>query len=110
MKALCLEALFKIELHPGGEYSLSLGGAGSAGYAWEFKVDGSPGVILVRQALPEPQPDVPPSALQTYSVEHTFIIEALGPGKVEVRFVLKRPWEKEVPPVQVKSVRVTVIK
>ena len=105
-----MEASSEIELRPGYEYHLELGSLGSAGYAWEFEVDGPQGVIIVRPGPPGPSPDVQPSVLQTYSVEHSFVIEAQGPGKAEARFVLRRPWEQNVPPVKVISVQVTVIK
>jgi len=86
-----------------------LGGLGSAGYVWEFEVDEPPGVIAVRPGLSSV---VPPHAnhsrLQTYSVEHTFIIDALRPGKAEVRFLLRRPWQKDVPPARTVTVHVTV--
>ena len=60
--------------------------------------------------LPPPPANPPhPALLQTSSVEHTFVIEALAPGRSEVRFMLRRPWEKNVPPVRTLSVRVTVI-
>ena len=109
-KGSCLEASSEITLRTGEEHRVVLGGLGSAGYAWEFEVEGSPGVIFVRASLPVPSSDPQrPVLLQTSSVEHTFIIEALAPGKAEARFVLKRPWEKNVPPVRMISVRVTVI-
>ncbi len=108
-KGLCLEASSEIELRTGEEYRVVLGGLGSAGYAWEPKVEGLPGVIVIRPSLPALSPDIQPSGAQTSSVEHTFVIEALAPGKAEARFGLRRPWEKGVPPVRVISVWVTVI-
>ena len=78
--------------------------------AWEFEVAGPPDVIFVRASLPLPSSDLQrPALLQTSSMKHTFIIEAPAPGKAEVRLVLRRPWEKDVPPVRVISVRLTVI-
>lgn len=105
-----MEASSEIELHPGGRHHLMLGSPGSTGYAWEFKVDGPPGVILVGLSAAEQSPHVQPSVLQTYSVEQTYVIEALGPGTAEAQFVLRRPWEKEVPPARVISVRVNVVR
>lgn len=114
---LCLEASSEVVLRPGDEYPVVLGGLGSAGYAWEFEVDGPSDVIAV-QSVPsisstsskDSQPDAHRSTLQTTSVEHIFVIEALEPGKAEARFLLKRPWEKSGPPVRTVTVRVTVAK
>jgi predicted secreted protein len=110
MRGLYLEASSEIELHPGDKCHQALGSLGSAGYAWEFEVYGPEGVIRVYQAPPGLSSIVEASVLQTYSVEHNFIIEALELGKAEVRFVLRRPWEKDVPPVQVMAVRVAVVR
>jgi len=102
-----LEASSEIELHPGAEYHLILGGTGSTGYVWECGIIGPPDVILVRETLQEAPPDT--GRLQNFSVNHTYIIEALGPGKAEARFVFRRPWEKDTSPLQVKSIRVNVL-
>ncbi|SEL24884.1 protease inhibitor I42 family protein [Nitrosovibrio tenuis] len=113
-----MEASSELVLHPGAEYRVVLGGLGSAGYVWEFQINGPPGVIAIRPVLPvlpespPKAPDAPdaahPSALQTTSVEHTFIIDALEPGEAEALFFLRRPWQKDVPPVRTVTVRVTV--
>ena len=89
---------------------MALGGLGSAGYRWEFEVYGSPGVVAVHPDFPAQQNQAPmnPSVLQTTSVEHLFTIEALKPGKAEVRFLLRRPWQKDVSPVRTETIRVTV--
>lgn len=98
---------FEIALRPGDEYNVVLGGLGSAGYTWEAEVDGPPGVLFVRPSPPPPAND-PNARLQSFSVDVGFIIEALRPGTAEARFALKRPWEKEQPPLRSVTVRVTV--
>ncbi|MEO6824846.1 MAG: protease inhibitor I42 family protein [Nitrosospira sp.] len=110
-KDRCLEALPEITLCAGEAHHVVIGGLGSAGYAWGFEVEGSPGVIFVRASLlPLPPANPPhPALLQTSSVEHIFVIEALIPGKSKVRFMLRRPWERNIPPVRTLSVWVTVI-
>jgi len=108
MKELRLEASSDITLRPGGEYRLALGSSGSSGYTWEFEVLGPQGVVMVRPGPPGPVPEIQPYLLQTWSMEESWIIEAIRPGKVEVEFALKRPMEQENPPAQIKSIRVTV--
>ena len=102
-----MAASSEIELHVGAEYPLVLGSSGSTGYVWEAEVLGSPDVILIREDLAEMPPEN--GRLQNFSVNHSYVIEARKPGKSEVRFVFRRPWEKDMPPLQVKSVRVSVI-
>ncbi len=103
-----MEASSDIELHPGEEYSLAVGSLGGAGYEWMFDINGLQDVICVYPGPPGPPGEIEPSPLHTRSVEHVFVIKAMGAGKAEARFVLRRPWQKEAPPVQVISVKVTV--
>ncbi|MCX7192304.1 MAG: protease inhibitor I42 family protein [Proteobacteria bacterium] len=103
-----MEASSEIELRAGGAHSLVLGSTGSTGYVWEFEIIGQPDVIRISENINNIQSDT--IRPQNYSVEHTYVIEALGPGRAEAHFVFRRPWEKDAPPVQVKSVRVNVIK
>lgn len=109
MKEWHLEASSEITLRPGGEYHLALGSLGSAGYTWESEIVGPQGVVLVRTGPPGKTSPVHPAPLQTYSVESTYILEAIGTGSVEVKFSLRRPWEKETPPAKIESFQVTVI-
>ncbi len=109
MKALHLEASSDIKLRPGGEYHLALGSLGSAGYTWESEIVGPQGVVLVRTGPPGKTSPVHPTFLQTYSVESTYVIEAVGPGSVEVKFSLRRPWEKGTLPAKIESFQVTVM-
>jgi predicted secreted protein len=107
-----LEAPSEIVIRPGTTYRVVLGGLGSAGYLWEFEVEGSPGVIAVHPDFSTQKETMHPnhSTLQTSSVEHLFTIEALKPGQAEVRFLLRRPWQKDTPPVRTMAVHVTVPK
>lgn len=105
-----MEAPSEIVIRPGAVHRVVLGGLGSAGYLWEFEVDGPPGVIAVRPDFPTQKETTRTnrSTLQTSSVEHLFTIEALKPGQAEVRFLLRRPWQRETPPVRTITVHVTV--
>ncbi len=107
---LYLEAPSEIVIRPGGTRRIMLGGLGSAGYLWEFEIEGPAGVIAVHPdfSMQKDSTHIHPSTLQTSSVEHLFIIDALRPGKAEVRFLLRRPWQKDTPPVRTIAVHVTV--
>ena len=110
MRDLYLEAPSEIVIRPGGTHRVTLGGLGSAGYLWEFEIEGPPGVIAVHPdfSTQKDSMHINPSTLQTSSVEHLFTIDALRPGKAEVRFLLRRPWQKDTPPVRTIAVHVTV--
>jgi predicted secreted protein len=108
-RGLFLEASSEIELRPGERHEVVLESSGSTGYTWEFEVDGPPDVVQVRLNQPAPPSDSQRSGLANYSVEHTYAIEALAPGSVEIRFVFRRPWQKGAPPAQTRVFRVKVV-
>lgn len=103
-----MEASSEIELRAGTGYQLVLCSPGGTGYVWESEVIGPPDVIRIRELCEEPH-DVDRSVMQNYSVDCTYVIEALQPGKAQARFVFRRPWEKDISPLQVKYIRVNVI-
>jgi predicted secreted protein len=110
MRGLSLEAL-SIVLRPGDQHRLYLGGLGSAGYAWETEITGQAGIVqlaLEPLALPSlPSPGGPPPA--TFSVEFILVITAQAPGAVEVRACLRRPWEKDKPPLRELRLEISVL-
>ncbi len=99
-----------LELRVGELHQLELRGLGSAGYSWEPRVEGPEGVVEVRRApsgvLERPPPGGPPPA--SGSLPEAFEIEAIGPGRVSVRFALARAWEPAEPPLEHESLDVLV--
>ena len=82
-----------IQLSPGASHSIELPGRGSAGYLWEFAVEGDADAISVEPREGRLPPGVaPPSG---FSRTARFDVRALRPGRVRVRFQLRRPWESE---------------
>ncbi len=78
-----------------------LPGLGSAGYAWEYAVDGLDGTVEVAPATSADSADLaapggPPPGNSNQAAQ--FTVSARAPGHVLVRFALRRPWEKGVPP------------
>ena len=78
---------------------LELPGRGSAGYSWVVEQDGEEGVVEVRRRPPSPaagaEPGGPPPAAG--SLPELLEIQALAPGRVALRFELRRSWEQQGP-------------
>lgn len=80
-----------VELSPGASHAVELPGRGSAGYAWEFSVEGDAACIAV---VPVQGP-LPGAAAVPSNVSHAarFELRALRAGRARVLFQLRRPWE-----------------
>jgi len=89
--------MYKIEMSIGQIHKLTLEGLGSAGYTWEYDIDGTQNAIeVISEAtnLLSKQSDgnLPPS---TFNVNILFTITALKKGHVKVHLSHRRLWEKE---------------
>ena len=101
----------ELALKVGELHELELRGLGSAGYSWEPSVEGPEGVVEIRRAPSAPPADRPPpggTAPASGSLAEAFQVEALAPGRVAVRFALRRSWEPEEPPLEVEDLDVIV--
>lgn len=90
-------------LKVGGIRGVTLRGLGAAGYSWVSSIEGPAGVIDVRpkpmqSSAPEPPAGGPPPP--SSSVAERFEIAGLAPGRVRVRFALRRPWEQDREPLE----------
>ena len=97
-KELSLE-VHKINLRPGDTHQFRLGGLGSAGYNWEYALEGDEGVVTVstKSIPPPPKPRPGGPAPDSYSVEQLLTITALKPGVAKVSVSLRRSWERDKP-------------
>ncbi len=81
-----------LELRAGEEETIRLPGRGTVGYAWTAHVTGdADGVVSVRQVDSSPEPGRPPGE----SADDVFVLSALTPGRAQVHFEQRRPWEPE---------------
>jgi predicted secreted protein len=94
----------RIELHVGEERTITLPGLGTAGYAWESQVDGPPDVVEVSHRLGSSGPETAVGA----SAPSMFTIRGKSPGRVTLRLVQLRPWERDQPPLNSHEIEVTV--
>src|SRR5256714_8218425 len=106
-KESLLEA-HEIALRSGESHRLELGGLGSAGYMWSYEVAGEPDAVAVTieaAAPPAPPPGAPP---RSFSAQNSLVITGLKPGHATVVLSLRRPFERNKPPLREMRVQVTV--
>lgn len=98
MRELSLET-HEINLRVGDTHKSQIGGLGSAGYGWDYAVEGDPDIVTVSiESLPPPLPPPPGGTPpDTYSAEQLVVITAEAPGEATVRLLLRRPWEHDKP-------------
>ena len=92
----------RINLRVGGTHQLKLQGPGSTGYTWEYSIEGSQGIVSV-SIEPSGEPPRNPRGgpiPDTYSLDGMLVITALKPGTTKVRLLLRRPWERDNPPLK----------
>ena len=108
-KESLLEAL-RIELKKGEIYRRELESLGSAGYAWEYSIEGATGVVSASigflGAPPKPPAGGPPPS--AYSRNELLIITALKVGETRVRLLQRRLWERDKSPLHEIALDVSV--
>ena len=105
-----MAASCNVELRPGQVHRLKLGGLGSAGYTWEYRVEGDAGAVVVSMASGPPPPPAAPGGPppDSYSVEQELVITARAPGVARITASLSRPWQRGQPALKVIEAEVTV--
>lgn len=99
----------ELQLKPGEVQSFELKGRGSAGYSWAYEISGDRNCVGVKlEATDQPPRSGSTQGPGTYSVDERLTITAISPGDATVRVFLRRSWEKGKPPLEEKTIRVTV--
>jgi predicted secreted protein len=95
-----VEPPIRIELKVGEKHSLTLKGLGAAGYAWSYSLQEGEGVVEVSTDTLNAMPPLGPgdTAPGSYSSDELVTITARRPGRASIRFVQRRPWERDRPP------------
>lgn len=85
-----------IELRVGEVHKLKLPGLGTAGYVWTFAIEDC-NLIAVTAGKTERSQPANSGELSSVgsSVDESFTILALKPGRTNVHFAQRRPWEGE---------------
>lgn len=97
-----MEIPTKIDLGIDKTYTLRLPGLGTAGYLWTHEVIENGDLVDVSEMTVEDlQPDVGDLSTSVGSSrDEVFTIRALKAGHSAIRFVQKRPWESNQPPLK----------
>ncbi|WP_019500700.1 protease inhibitor I42 family protein [Pseudanabaena sp. PCC 6802] len=89
-----MEVPSNLTLKIGETYTLRLPGLGTAGYRWSYEIEGNATSIDVSKVEAEYQQPLPVGS----SRDEVFVIRAHAIGRISIRFVQSRPWEKDQPP------------
>ena len=101
-----------IALKVGQQYTHRLKGRGTAGYSWEYTLEGSPALIeisresgLLPQHLDIQPGSTPPGSA---SADELVRIQSLAPGNVTLHFAQRRIWEVGRAPLNVEIVDIEI--
>ena len=100
-----MERRNEIELSKGDTYEVRLYGMGTVGYEWTYTLDGESTAVEVLREIPHSDNIVQSPG---DSVDSLFTIHAVHPGKIRIHFALRRPWEKDIPPLDKYDVEATI--
>jgi predicted secreted protein len=97
-----VEVPAQIELSVGETYTIELPGLGTAGYLWTHEVIANRELINVSVTTartPQSGNEGSPPIVGS-SVNQIFILKAQRVGPTSVRFIQRRPWEQNQPPLK----------
>lgn len=91
----------------GQAHTLRLAGKGTAGYIWTCDVSGDSESVSVSRRTEPPAPGVE-SKMVGFSADELFDIRGLSAGRATLTLALRRPWERNRPPLEDHVVHVAV--
>ena len=94
-----------------GEFSIKIESNPTTGYSWALQPIDEEEKKLVKfkkQKVEEPGQESREKGLLGAPTYEIFTFEALAAGEVAIRLNYRRPWEKDVPPIQKHKVMVTI--
>ncbi|KAA9034354.1 protease inhibitor I42 family protein [Ginsengibacter hankyongi] len=96
----------EIVIQPGGSKTIKLKGLASAGYEWNYTIEGNNDLVTISKefVLTEELTQKNMGA----SADEVFTIKANKKGSVVIYFFQKRGWEKDIAPVHEKTIRVII--
>jgi predicted secreted protein len=94
-----------IDLRVKEETSIVLPGTGVSGYVWQLQNDGD--ATTAEAAVRREQPSSPLTPIGRATPE-ILAIRALAPGNLTLTLSQRRPWERDVAPIQSHTITVTI--
>ena len=98
----------ELRLAPGGEARIQLGGAGSVGYQWTWRVDGDEDIISVTIEAAATPPSTSPDGLRSGSLDQVVVVHALRAGSIRLDLALVRSFQLTRAPLLHYSIDITV--
>lgn len=102
VQEVVLEVPARIELKVGETYTLKLPGLGAAGYVWTYEVIENTNLIKVAATTTKTSSSSNEESLPVVgsSGDEIFTLKAQKVGHASIRFVQRRPWEQNQPPLK----------
>jgi predicted secreted protein len=91
-----------LTLRVGEEREIELPSLGTAGYTWQHEVEDSDGAVDIswgRGPAPDAVGEAAPEVLE---------LRGASPGRVRVRLVQRRPWERDTDPLREHEMEIVV--
>ena len=96
----------EIKLKRGESTTVKLKGLGTAGYEWNYTIDGDQNLIAISKDFVLPE-KLTQKNMGT-SADEVFTINANKKGQLIIYFFQKRGWEKNTEPINKKKVKVII--
>ena len=96
----------EIKLRTGASATIQLKGLSTAGYVWNYLIDGNKDFIKVSKEFT--QPEKLTQIKMGASVDEVFTITAQKKGTIYIRFFQLRSWEKNTDPINEKRVKIII--
>ena len=93
-------------VHTGESFDVTLQGRGTAGYEWQFEVNHTGIIDIIRKKQPVTRDK---AILPGNSVDEIFTVTGLKKGTATIHFILVRTWEDSaIQPIEEKKIKVEV--
>lgn len=96
----------EIKLKSGESTTLKLKGLATAGYEWNYTIDGNKDLIAISKNFVLPE-KLTQKNMGT-SADEIFTINANKKGQLNIYFFQKRGWEKNIDPVNEKKIKIII--
>lgn len=90
-------------LHIGETFTIILDGNPTTGYSWQYQIVGDPSIVSIQDNY------TPYSNRIGSGGQFIYNGKAMKRGQISIIFSYARPWETNIPPINIKQYNITVI-